>query len=64
MRLFILIAVVLGLAGCVAAGNKACTTDSCSRPLSTPEKLVIWWSPSMRDGLPQDQDTTSHSFTN
>ena len=39
-----LIFAVLHLAGC----TPTCKGDSCSRPQSTQDKMVIWWPPQMR----------------
>ncbi len=39
-----LISAALLATGC----TPTCKGDSCSRPQSTKDKLVIWWSPQMR----------------
>ena len=39
-----LICAALLVAGC----TPTCKGDSCSRPQSTQDKLVIWWPPQMR----------------
>ncbi|WLH80080.1 MULTISPECIES: HrpT family type III secretion system protein [unclassified Pseudomonas] len=39
-----LIGAVLLVAGC----TPTCKGDSCSRPQSSPNKLIIWWPPQMR----------------
>ncbi|MEO8490610.1 MULTISPECIES: HrpT family type III secretion system protein [unclassified Pseudomonas] len=39
-----LIGAVLLLAGC----TPTCKGDSCSRPQSSSDKLVVWWPPQMR----------------
>ncbi|MEW5508580.1 HrpT family type III secretion system protein [Pseudomonas antarctica] len=39
-----LISTVLLIAGCAPT----CKGDSCSRPQSTKDTLVIWWPPQMR----------------
>ncbi|MGR2741038.1 HrpT family type III secretion system protein [Billgrantia sp. Q4P2] len=58
-----LVAVIpLLLTGCAAVERQECSTASCSRALSTPDTLVIWWAPGMRGGLPEDQDTTSYTL--
>lgn len=40
----LLLGAVLLLAGCTAT----CKSDSCSRPQSSADKLVVWWPPHMR----------------
>ena len=39
-----LICMVLSIAGC----TPTCRGDSCSRPQSSADKMVIWWPESMR----------------
>ncbi len=39
-----LIVITLLVAGCAPT----CRGDSCSRPQSTKDKMVVWWPPQMR----------------
>lgn len=39
---------LIGAALLVAGCTPTCKGDSCSRPQSTQDKLVIWWPPQMR----------------
>lgn len=41
---------VLTTTGCASLSSKACVKKSCSRPTSSADDIVIWWSPDMRYG--------------
>ena len=48
MKHRLLYASLIGAALLVVGCTPTCKGDSCSRPQSTKDKLVIWWPPQMR----------------
>ena len=48
MKHRLLYVTLIGAALLVAGCTPTCKGDSCSRPQSTQDKLVIWWPPQMR----------------
>ena len=44
----LLFATLMGAVLLVTGCTPTCKGDSCSRPQSTPDTLVIWWPPHMR----------------
>ena len=48
MKHRLLYVTLIGAALLVAGCTPTCKGDSCSRPQSTMDKLVIWWPPQMR----------------
>lgn len=51
MKTFLFIVTLLALAGCSSFGRSGCVKEACVRPSSTDREIIIWWPPSMRDGL-------------
>ncbi len=48
MKHRLLCVTLIGAALLVTGCTPTCKGDSCSRPQSTKDKLVIWWPPQMR----------------
>ncbi|MBB4815693.1 MULTISPECIES: HrpT family type III secretion system protein [Pseudomonas] len=48
MKHRLLCVTLIGTALLVAGCTPTCKGDSCSRPQSTKDKMVIWWPPQMR----------------
>ncbi|AQT92419.1 MULTISPECIES: HrpT family type III secretion system protein [Pseudomonas] len=48
MKLRPLCVISIGIALLVSGCTPTCKGDSCSRPQSTTDKMVIWWPPQMR----------------
>ncbi|KTC64179.1 type III secretion protein [Pseudomonas fluorescens ABAC62] len=48
MKRHLLCVTLIGAALLVTGCTPTCKGDSCSRPQSTNNKLVIWWPPQMR----------------
>lgn len=48
MKHRLLYVALIGAALLVAGCTPTCKGDSCSRPQSTKDNLVIWWPPQMR----------------
>ncbi|MEG8231583.1 HrpT family type III secretion system protein [Pseudomonas orientalis] len=44
----LLYATLLGIVLLVTGCTPTCKGDSCSRPQSTKDKMVVWWPPQMR----------------
>lgn len=55
-RCVLVFAVISTLAGC-ASKSAGCTGDACKRPDSDNNQMVIWWSPDMRQGLGDNDET-------
>ncbi len=53
MRTLLAAFAVLLLFGCSSFGRSGCVKEACDRPTSTHREVIIWWPPSMRDGLGQ-----------
>jgi hypothetical protein len=63
MRRILAVVIPLLLAGCATLERQGCSgSESCARPLSSPEHLVIWWAPDMRGGLAEGQVTTRYRY--
>ncbi|SHO55640.1 HrpT family type III secretion system protein [Vibrio quintilis] len=62
MRLCLTGIFFLLLGGCATHSDARCNTAQCTRPLSSPQTMVIWWGPEMRQGLPKDTAVTSDAF--
>lgn len=48
MKHRLLFATLIGATLFVAGCTPTCRGDSCSRPQSSADKLVVWWPPQMR----------------
>ncbi|OPA94132.1 type III secretion protein [Pseudomonas fluorescens] len=56
----LLLGAVLLLAGC----TPTCKGDSCSRPQSSADKLVVWWPPQMHvDSGPSGERADYHTVS-
>ena len=55
----VFIILALMVSGCATISDRQCVSKSCTRPLSGPQQLVIWWSPGMRAG---SMETTTHTL--
>lgn len=51
MRTLVVAFVMLLLFGCSSFGRSGCVKEACDRPTSNNREIIIWWPPSMRDGL-------------
>lgn len=56
IRWMLAFALLSTLAGC-ASKPAGCAGDACKRPDSNDNQLVIWWSPDLRQGLGDNDET-------
>ena len=60
MKHRLLYVTLIGAALLVAGCTPTCKGDSCSRPQSTKDKLVIWWPPQMRSETGPNAERSDH----
>ncbi|MFP8968069.1 HrpT family type III secretion system protein [Pokkaliibacter sp. CJK22405] len=62
LRLTFAALMLAALAGCSSIKSDTQCAGLCGRPLSTPQKMVIWWPQSMRDSVNSNEEITVYTF--